>query len=174
MVDPRAVSKLPMARAESRGGAIAISPNRPATATGPLRLFAASGRLDVDTVCRLIDEAKVIVEGRVYEAGVAVGALGSGAGPVFLGTALMTIELGGLQLDDGPVEPGLVRRLRDALAADRRTHQVMHDRAWRETARLLGPETPATLEITPTLRTRGTTLLVDLDLEGPLDDAARG
>lgn len=170
--DPQAVKKLPVARAGERGE-IRISAARPAEAeAGPLRLFGADGRLDAGAVCRLVDAAKVIVEGRIYEGSAQVG--GPRAAPVFLGTALLTLDLAEVCGADGPVDERFARRVRDALAADRRTVQALHDRAWRETARLLGPETPAALEVTPTLRTRGTTLLADLDLEGPVDAAARG
>ena len=136
----------------------------------PLCAFGTDGRLDVDTVCRIMDAARVIVEGRIYESTAAVG--GDRTRPVFLGTALLTVDLADFRGADGPIDADFARRLRDALAGDRRTLRVLHDRAWRETARILGPETPATLEIVSTLRTLGTTLLADMDLEGPVERQA--
>ncbi len=71
-----------------------------------------------------------------------------------------------------PVDPAFTQRVRDALSRDRRTQTVLSDRAAREAARMLGPETPGRLEATSTLRARGTTLLIDLDLEGVVESAA--
>jgi hypothetical protein len=167
--DPRLVSRMPPARAEAHRPGFARSGARADADRQPLRLWDADGRLDHDAVCRLIDAAEIIVEGRIYESGVRVGAAGHGPHAVFLGTALLTIDLSRLPIADSPVNEALVQRLRDALARDRRTLQPLRDRAWRETARLLGPETPASLEVTPTLRARGASLLVDLDLEGPVE-----
>ena len=170
--DPHSIQKLPVARAGERGE-IHISPARPGAAEGSLlRLFGPDGRLDTDAVCRLVEAAQVIVEGRIYDSGARIG--GAGACAMFLGTALLSVELAGLCASDGPLDDRFARRVRDALAADRRTERALYDRAWREVARLLGPETPASLEVTPTLRTRGTLLLADLDLEGPVDAAAHG
>jgi hypothetical protein len=160
---------MPPARADGRRPAITRSGARTDPERRPLRLWDADGRLDLDAVCRLVDAAEIIVEGRIYESGVRLGANGQGAHAVFLGTALLTIDLTRLPIADGPVNEALVQRLRDALARDRRTLQPLRDRAWRETARLLGPETPSMLEVTPTLRARGSELLIDLDLEGPVE-----
>ncbi len=169
--DPRLIQKLPPARAPERAGQIAISPARATPERRPLRLFTADGRLDVDAVWRLVDSATVIVEGRIYEAAAVAG--GDGTRPVFMGTALLTIELADVGLADGPVDAAFTQRVRGALARDRRTQPVLRDRAWREAARILGPETPAQMEAVSTLRARGTTLLVDLDLEGIVETAAR-
>lgn len=162
--DPRLVSRQPMVTALGRAGEIAHSVSRVGATPGPLRLVDAAGRLDVDAVWRLFDAASVIVEGRIYEAAAVAG--GPPGRPVFLGTALATVDLAPLALAED--EPG-ARRVRDVLARDRRTLVVLRERALRETARLLGPETPTGLEATLTLRVRGTTLLADLDLEGVVE-----
>ncbi len=167
--DPRLVPRLPPARADARRPGITRSGARQDVERRPLRLWDAEGRLDHDAVCRLIDAAEIIVEGRIYESGIRIGGEGHAPHAVFLGTALLTIDLSRLPIVDAPVSEALVQRLRDALARDRRTLQPLRDRAWRETARLLGPETPTNLEVTPTLRARGPALLVDLDLEGPVE-----
>jgi hypothetical protein len=172
--DPRLVRKQPVATAPVRAGEIAISPSRAVPEARPLRLFAADGRLDLDAVWRLIDHASVIVEGRIYEAAAVAG--GKGDLPVFLGSALMSVDLAAVGLDTAPgesrVDAAFTQRVRDALARDRRTQPILRDRAAREAARLLGPETPGQLEATSTLRARGTTLLIDLDLEGAVEGAA--
>lgn len=167
--DPRLVPRLPPARADARRPGITRSGARQDVERRPLRLWDAEGRLDHDAVCRLIDAAEIIVEGRIYESGIRIGGEGHAPHAVFLGTALLTIDLSRLPIVDAPVSEALVQRLRDALARDRRTLQPLRDRAWRETARLLGPETPTNLDVTPTLRARGPSLLVDLDLEGPVE-----
>lgn len=169
--DPHLVQKLPMAQAPQRAGEIAISPARVSPERRPLRLFTADGRVDVDAVWRLVDAATVIVEGRIYETASVSG--GGATRPVFLGTALMTIELTEPGLMDAPVDAAFTQRVRDALARDRRTQPVVRDRACREVARILGPETPAQMEAVSTLRARGTALLIDLDLEGFVETATR-
>lgn len=168
--DPRLVRKQPVASAPPRAGEIAISPSRAVPEARPLRLFAADGRLDLDAVWRLIDHASVIVEGRIYEAAAVAG--GRGDQSVFLGTALLSVDLAQVGLDAPAVDAAFAQRVRDALARDRRTQTILRDRAAREAARLLGPETPGQLEATSTLRARGTTLLIDLDLEGAVESAA--
>jgi hypothetical protein len=93
-----------------------------------------------------------------------------------MGSALMSVDLATVGLDASPNEPrvdaAFTQRVRDALARDRRTQPILRDRAAREAARLLGPETPGQLEATSTLRARGTLLLIDLDLEGVVEGAA--
>jgi hypothetical protein len=168
--DPRLVQKQPVAAAPARAGEISISASRAIAESRPLRLFAADGRLDLDAVWRLIDHASVIVEGRIYEAAAVAGGQGGGH-PVFLGSALMSIDLTTVGLET-PVDPAFTQRVRDALSRDRRTQTVLSDRAAREAARMLGPETPGRFEATSTLRARGTTLLIDLDLEGVVESAA--
>lgn len=171
-VTTRSSPRPPIATPPLGGGpppAIARSGARAETERQPLRIWDADGRLDHDAVCRLVDAAEVIVEGRIYESGVRVGADGRGAHAVFLGTALLTIDLSRILIADAPVNDAFVQRLRAALARGRRTLQPIRDRAWRETARLLGPETPYNLEVTPTLRARGTSILIDLDLEGHVE-----
>jgi hypothetical protein len=96
--DPRLVSRMPPARAEAHRPGFARSGARADADRQPLRLWDADGRLDHDAVCRLIDAAEIIVEGRIYESGVRVGAAGHGPHAVFLGTALLTIDLSRLPI----------------------------------------------------------------------------
>lgn len=110
--------------------------------------------------------AEIIVQGRVFQPGANIGAEAHSTDAVFLGTALLIIDMNHLTVADAPVSEAFVLRLRGAMARDRRTLRPLRDLAWRETARLLGPDTPYNLEVTATLRARGTALLIDLDLEG--------
>lgn len=166
--DPQTIAKRPQARAGARPRDIAVGPPRAVDDGLPLSPFAADGRLDLDAICKLIDLSPVLLEGRIYEA---TGTGGAGAtGPVFLGTALLTVDLTRGTWPGGSGDEA-VRGLRDALARDRRVVQLLRDRAWRETARLLGPDAPDTLEVAPTLRAEGGRILIDLDLEGPVSSA---
>lgn len=135
----------------------------------PLRLWDLGGRLLMDAVSSLVSLARVVVEGRVYKATAPNG--GHRASPLFLGTALLTVDLARIPLVSGPADPATVHRLRDAIVADRRSLIVLRDRAWQETVRLLGPEAPLAIDIVPTLLARGTALLADLDIEGPVEEA---
>jgi hypothetical protein len=113
-----------------------------------------------------VDAANVVVDGRVYKSGIRPG---QEAQPVFLGTALLTVDLSQLTIADGPVNESMTRRLRDAFARDRRTIQPLRDRAWQEAARILGPDTPSLLEVTPTILARGASVVFDMDLEWPVE-----
>ncbi len=164
--DPRTIQKQPQARAGARPRDITVSPPRVAPPGPSIEVFTADGRLDLNAVCQLVEASEVVLEGRIYEATATIG--GSNGVPVFLGTALICLDLAMLPVA-GTRDAAAARLLRDALARDRRCTQVFRDRAWRETARMLGPETPVGLEVVPTLRSEGLRILIDLDLEGPVE-----
>jgi hypothetical protein len=139
------------------------------------RLFTDEDHLDVDTLHLLVEDAEAVSEGRIYASAKSVGA-GGGAdeagGAVFLGTTLLTIDLAMATMLTDKVDPNLARRLRIALTEDVRAQRVVGDRVYREVARLLGPLTPAALELNRFVRCQGLRVLVDVDIEAPVTSVA--
>jgi hypothetical protein len=139
------------------------------------RLFTEDGMLDVDTLHLLIEDADAVSEGRIYAAARSAGTPGASAAAgsaVFLGTTLLTIDLAMATMLTDRVDSTLARRLREALADDVRAHRVVADRAYREVARLLGPLTPAEMELTRFVRCQGLRVLIDVDIEAPVTSTA--
>jgi len=145
--DPNAIRRLPQASAPPHF----IRARRDAAAATPFdpRLFDAQGALDVDALFRLVDAGEVTLEGRIYWVG---------AQARFMGSAVLELE----------VDATLAPRLRASLSSDGRARRVLEDRAFRETARLLGAQTPSSLDLDLTVGGRGGRVRVDIDLEGQI------
>jgi len=154
-----------MARA-GRGVTVTRAASRPRPAT---TLFAGGDRLDIDALHCLVEDAEVITEGDVYGAPASIGR--EPPGRRFLGSTLLTLDLQAAMLTDRTNE-ALARRLRDALISDPRARQVIRDRAFRETARLLGAQMPANLEVDYTVSCQDLRILIDVDVEAPIGVAA--
>jgi hypothetical protein len=120
------------------------------------RLFDAAAALDLDTLFRVVDDAEMTVEGRVYDR-------------TFMGSAMLDLDVAQLAIADGESGADLALRLRQALAADPRARRVLADRAFRETARLLGVRTPTALQADVEAAGSGTLVRVDIDLEGRIE-----
>lgn len=143
---------------------------RPGSERLPLRFWDADGRLNCDAVCRLMDSADATVEGRIYKVSGTADADAIGAHTVFMGTSLLAVDLGRLRIADVPVNEAFVRRLRGAMARDRRTHVAIRNRVWREAARLLGNDTPSSMDVVrAALRSTGNVILIDVDVEGRIE-----
>lgn len=140
-----------------------------------LRLFTEEDLLDIDALHLLMDGAEAVSEGRIYAsagAQVAGGGTQVHGGAVFLGTSLLTIDLAMATMLTDRVDASFARRLRDALTDDVRAHRVVGDRVHREVSRLLGPLTPADLEMTRFVRCQGLRVLIDVDIEAPVSSNA--
>ena len=96
------------------------------------------------------------VEGRIYDR-------------TFMGSAMLDLDVAQLAVADGALGVELAPRLRTALATDPRAQRVLADRAFRETARLLGVRTPTTLQADVDAVGIGTRVRVDIDLEGRIE-----
>ena len=161
------IRRQPMARV----GPAALVARRGAHRRTPPRLFSTAGTLDIDTLHRLLEAAQIVTEGQVYAVGSlpAADAFDHGeATGVFMGSSLITIDLGSLRLQE-IVDDGLAHRLRDALVTDSRAHHVVRDHVYRESARLLGPDTPAHLDVVQTASYQGLRVLIDVDFEAPVE-----
>ena len=148
--DPRQVPKRPMARP---GQVIALVGGR-AEVTRRAPLFGADGRVDVDTLHRVVEAAAAVREGRAYPAA---------AGPVFAGSTLLTLVC---------PEAGDLPRLAEVCRRDGRAASVLRDRLHRELARRLGPDTPAQVDFSIDTEVDAAGLRVTLDFEAPLDPSA--
>lgn len=152
--DPRSVRRQPQA-----GAPLAFVRSRRIgdRTEGELpRLFDASAALDLDTLFRVVDDAEMTVEGRIYDR-------------TFMGSAMLDLDVAQLAVADGALGDELAQRLRAALATDPRAQRVLADRAFRETARLLGVRTPTTLQADVEAVGSGTRVRVDIDLEGRIE-----
>jgi len=145
--DPNAVQRLPQASASPLF--VRAKRDAAAPALSAQNLFDAQGALDVDVLFRLVDAGEVTLEGRIY---------GAGAQARFMGSAVLELD----------VDAAFAQHLRAALSSDGRARRVLEDRAFRETARLLGARTPAALEVDLTVGGRAGHVRVDIDLEGQI------
>lgn len=172
------IARRPMARA----GAGVIVARGQGSGTEGRALFSSDGALDIDVLHRLLDSAEVVTEGRVYDRADFPPRSDQSAGPtsnstaprqaeqpsVLLGSTLISIDLGKTSFNDAPRKK-LARRLRDAFITDVRARKVLRDLVFRETARLLGPDTPSSLDVVQSASYQGLQVLVDLDFEAPMD-----
>ena len=168
------ISRRPMARA---GAGVIVARGHAAGSEGRT-LFSTEGALDIDVLHRLLDSAEVVTEGRVYarsdfpppsDLGRDTSIPPSTEPPsVLLGSTLVSIDLGQGSLNDG-ADGNLPRRLRDAFISDKRARKVLRDLVYRETARLLGPDTPSSLDVVQSASYQGRQVFVDLDFEAPVD-----
>ena len=148
--DPMQVTRRPMARASGR-----VRVSGPAREdTGPTALFLDSA-LNLDALCRLLEEAEVVSEGRQDE---------SDGAPHFFGSTVLTVELSRYESADQPLDL-LVEHLADSIRADRRAQRVINDRVYREIARLLGPETSIDFDSDMRAVSCGSTVRIVADFE---------
>lgn len=125
----------------------------------------------MDTLHLVMDACEAVSEGRIYAPARAAAAGGTTevqVGAVFLGTSLLTVDLAMATMLTNRVDAELARRLRIALTDDARAARVVGDWVHREVARLLGPLTPAEMELTRFVRCQGHRVLVDVDIEAPV------
>mgnify|MGYP000217850036 CR=1 FL=1 len=142
--DPAQIARRPMAAARN------VITARSSADGQSGALFDRLGRLNIDCLHRLVDQAESVVEGCAY---------GDGAGETFLGTVLLSVQLGSEAQAD---------RLAGALRGDARARRAVSDRVFREMARLLEAQTPAQFTSDCTVRAEGALIQVAVDIEAPL------
>ena len=148
--DPMQVTRRPMARATGR--VRVTGPSREDAA--PATLFQDSA-LNLDALCRLLEEAEVVSEGRQDE--------GDGT-PCFFGSTVLTVELSRYESADLPLDL-LVEHFTESIRVDRRAQRVINHRVYREIARLLGPETSADFDSDTRTVSCGSTVKIVADFE---------
>lgn len=114
-------------------------------------------RLDLDAFHRLIEIAESVIEGRHYT---------DETPPCFHGSIVMTLRPSDLGLPQ--LTKTAFSRLARAIRQDPRATRVIHDRAYRELARLMGAQTPLDVDFGVTVDLIGDTLRVDIEVEGDL------
>lgn len=161
--DPHRVARKPMAHVD-RQLLMARRPGEKATVPA---LLDPDENVDLAALCQLIDASEALTEGEV-EVGTVAVSNGPGRTPTrtFLGSMMLTVDLASTGAKDlARAWPSVVA----AFKSDARVRRMVQDRAFRETARLLGSSTPSDLEYEVSVRTRGEKLLIDVEIEGRVD-----
>ncbi|MCB9524866.1 MAG: hypothetical protein H6702_16020 [Myxococcales bacterium] len=142
--DPRLTPKRPMAAAQR---ALAY---RPADAQPARPLLSPAGALDLGAVHAALEAADVAAEGGRYLDGA----------PVFVGSVIFDIAA---------PDADAARR---AMARDPRVLEAVRGHVHRAVSRLLGPDTPAALDVELRIAPHGRGLRLTADVEGALEAEA--